>query len=526
MKSPKIVMAILAIAGSIYVSNAQQWNTSGNSVSSGEFLGTTNAYPLILKSNNTELGLMTPGAIHFGSNNVLFGSGYAFGKDIIIDSYGNNSFAIGEAISLDEQNSYAFGRNIVNASSAMVIGFGISSSNPLTSGVTNSLSIGFNSTIPTFFVGPSTGVGTTGNVGIGTTTPSAKLEVASPYAYNASGTVVKLGGKGSWNTNDYERFQLGFSQLQSIYNGTGWDLSFNTGSSNGVGVEALRIKSNGNILFSNPNTPVAFAMNMSASGGIPSGVWFYPETSANLSLFADGASGASGKGINILAYNGTWHTGLKYANTGSGGAVPTLVLQESNGKVGIGTANPNAIAKLQVNGGDVVLGNDINGERWVIHTRKEQHSDMLIFAPDLPNATWDWNKSIGIQRSSGKMFIGDITPNTPNMPGNYRLYVRDGILAEKVKVALFNTASWADYVFKEDYTLLSLNEVERFVKEHKHLPGVPSDKEVVANGIDVAEMDATLLKKIEELTLYMIDQNKRLEKLEKENAELKKSIKQ
>jgi hypothetical protein len=73
--------------------------------------------------------------------------------------------------------------------------------------------------------------------------------------------------------------------------------------------------------------------------------------------------------------------------------------------------------------------------------------------------------------------------------------------------------------------LLKLNEVEAFINKNKHLPGVPSAAEVNENGVEVIEMDATLLKKIEELTLYMIEQNKRLEKLEQENVELKKLVK-
>jgi len=64
--------------------------------------------------------------------------------------------------------------------------------------------------------------------------------------------------------------------------------------------------------------------------------------------------------------------------------------------------------------------------------------------------------------------------------------------------------------------------VEAYIKSHKHLPGVPSADEVVEQGIDMAKMDATLLQKIEELTLHMIEMNKRVEALEKENELLRK----
>ena len=92
---------------------------------------------------------------------------------------------------------------------------------------------------------------------------------------------------------------------------------------------------------------------------------------------------------------------------------------------------------------------------------------------------------------------------------------------------VFTQNGWADYVFKKDYSLKSLEEVEKHINEKGHLPNVPSAKEVVENGINVAEMDAKLLEKIEELTLYSIEQNKkikeqneRIERLEKMLLEL------
>ena len=79
----------------------------------------------------------------------------------------------------------------------------------------------------------------------------------------------------------------------------------------------------------------------------------------------------------------------------------------------------------------------------------------------------------------------------------------------------------SDYVFEPTYKLESLPEIEKYVKENKHLPEIPSAKEFKEKGCDVSEMDDMLLKKIEEITLLMIEQNKRIEALEKENATLK-----
>lgn len=87
----------------------------------------------------------------------------------------------------------------------------------------------------------------------------------------------------------------------------------------------------------------------------------------------------------------------------------------------------------------------------------------------------------------------------------------------KAKEIIVKQNVWADYVFAPDYKLRSLGDVENFINENKHLPDVPSEKEVKANGVDVGNMNAILLQKIEELTLYIIEQNKRIEKLEKKS---------
>ncbi len=111
---------------------------------------------------------------------------------------------------------------------------------------------------------------------------------------------------------------------------------------------------------------------------------------------------------------------------------------------------------------------------------------------------------------NGKIYIGNTTAY-PTTTGNYRLYVEGGILTEKVKVALRNSNNWADYVFANDYKLMPLQEVEAFILKNKHLPGVASADELAKDGLDLAQMQAKHMEKIEELTLYVIDQNKKLE---------------
>ena len=125
--------------------------------------------------------------------------------------------------------------------------------------------------------------------------------------------------------------------------------------------------------------------------------------------------------------------------------------------------------------------------------------------------------------ADGKVRVADGSINLPT-PSGYRLFVQEGILTEKVKVAVRTTSNWADYVFAEDYELMPLEEVEQFTKENKHLPNVPCAEEMVTEGLDVAKMDAKLLEKIEELTLYLIEQNKKLEEQSKKFEEQNKKI--
>jgi hypothetical protein len=122
------------------------------------------------------------------------------------------------------------------------------------------------------------------------------------------------------------------------------------------------------------------------------------------------------------------------------------------------------------------------------------------------------------QNSFGTVKIGEVST-----PAGYKLYVEQGILTEKVKVALKTSGNWADHVFAPGYKLKPLTEVETFIKQNNHLPGIPSAETLVKDGgIDMNQMFAKQMEKIEELTLYMIAIKKENEQLKKEVKALKK----
>ena len=124
--------------------------------------------------------------------------------------------------------------------------------------------------------------------------------------------------------------------------------------------------------------------------------------------------------------------------------------------------------------------------------------------------------------TNSKIYIGS---QTPSMPGNYKLYVEGGIMSERVRVSLRNSLDWADYVFADDYKLMSLHEVEAFIKANKHLPKVDSSEDLAKNGLDLSSMQAKQMEKIEELTLYLIEQNKAIQKQSQEIEALKEQVK-
>ena len=119
---------------------------------------------------------------------------------------------------------------------------------------------------------------------------------------------------------------------------------------------------------------------------------------------------------------------------------------------------------------------------------------------------------------NAKVGIGYEFGNYPVMAGgvnvsDYNLFVKGGILTEAVRVNL--ESNWADYVFNKDYNLKSLSEVEKFINENGHLPNVPSATQVKEDGIELGEMAKIQQEKIEELTLYIIALNKKLEAQDK-----------
>jgi hypothetical protein len=219
------------------------------------------------------------------------------------------------------------------------------------------------------------------------------------------------------------------------------------------------------------------------------------------------------------------------------------------GNAGIGTLSPQSALEIKRNAGDgfsknfllqlsntwsskglneptIMFSNgDLNPNNisyWTLGARvsgNEMDKNPVAFKIGFkaPNET-DEHEFFSIESYQGRVKIGNVGTNYDG----YKLYVEEGILTEKVKVAVKNSEDWYDHVFNEDYHLMPLTALEKYIAENKHLPDMPTTKEVTTNGLDLGKTQGLLLKKVEELTLYLIELKKDLEQTKKELAELKK----
>lgn len=209
-------------------------------------------------------------------------------------------------------------------------------------------------------------------------------------------------------------------------------------------------------------------------------------------IYANPINSVYGMGIGTLSSGfGLYSIGLGYGAIATGSksiAIGTEIIASGQNSIVIG---------LGAAGGALnVLNNSIN------------NSLMVGFNSNIPTLTVTGSAGNG---TTGKVIIGSgININTSYQ---YGLYVGKGILAEKVKVAIATSADWSDRVFASDYMMMPLPELAFYIKRHKHLPNIPSASEVVTSGIDLGEMTAKLLEKIEELTLHVIQLEEEVNKL-------------
>ncbi len=453
--------------------NAFVGSTSGYNNTTGErnaFLGSASGYNNTSGIRNTFIG---NGAGYYnttgdrnvyvgrtaGYNNITGNGNVLLGNEAGYNETGSNKLYIANSsnstLIYGDFSSRNVGINTTSPGNTLDVNGGIDISNYIRHNGDENTTIGFAQNDEIRLKTNGTDrlyVKNNGNIGIGISTPDSKLDVS-----------------GGIDINDYirhngdENTTIGFAQNDEIRLKTN-------------GTDRLYVKNNGNIGIG-ISTPDS---KLDVSGGIDINDYIRHNGDENTTI------GFAQNDEIRLKTNGSDRVSVK-----------------SNGNVGIGTLSPSE--KLSVFGG-LQIGNTqslnqgtirwtgadfegYNGNEWVSLTRSEAG----IANIDPIYITEEQNIGIGTEET-----------------GSFKLAVDGSIGARGVHVT--NANPWPDYVFADDYDLPSLNSVKEYINKEKHLSEIPSAKEIEKNGHDLGEMDAKLLKKIEELTLYTIKQQELIDK--------------
>ncbi|MEN8225152.1 MAG: hypothetical protein ABFS05_07295 [Bacteroidota bacterium] len=478
---------------------------------------------------------------------------FASGSDVIAS--GELSSSIGSKSMADGDHSVTLGSYIMSiAKGSMVIGhgFGYSSADRLFNLKPNSLMVGFNSIYPTLFVSASGDRDKTGSVGIGNVSePEAKLHVRADPGERADLFIEQtnfreaelfLGNKGHgirstdgqgmvFRTERHYIFNEGFVGIGTSSPGYDLDVQGKTSTTqfrlfdkenhnDNIAGWILRSDADGNACWTNPadfndqDWEIKEENIYRPEGNVGIGT---SNPVAQLEL----ADVYEAGGMNLKIGNDAYlsdvdllHTlGIFSMNDPEKGAIKLggrgPLLHGDEWKLGIGTRSPATTLEVYKDltyGGTVGL-NISNNEntRWFIGMSAKQSylKDLLIGSFDDLSSGYS---SFLVLKQDGTVGIGT------NETHAYKLAVNGAILTEEVTVKV--SENWPDYVFNDDYELLPLHQLENYIDCHGHLPEVPKDSEVLEDGLNLGDMERLLLKKVEELTLYIIEQENRINKIQ------------
>lgn len=304
-----------------------------------------------------------------------------------------------------------------------------------------------------------------GNVGIGAINPSAELEIAHPNT--ASNAILNINK------------QTGFGAIKNL----------------------VSLKNNGEFRIgcdgsASPWFPALYISPLLSGEN-------YTEAKVGISTNEPSAQFQVGNRIEKVAL-GSFYSGAPFYN---------------GSYIGFNAGRDKATAQWTIDNdgsnsnGASIIASGLGGELRFITLDASLSGEVEAgegYAPALLNDGQILDQIKMVVRPDGKVGIGQPS----NYNGNYKLYVKGGILADKVKVAVDGSPEWMDIVFDKNYKLRNLKELETYIENNKHLPEIPTTSEVVKDGIDLGFMQKKTLQKIEELTLYIIAQNKRIEELE------------
>jgi len=188
-----------------------------------------------------------------------------------------------------------------------------------------------------------------------------------------------------------------------------------------------------------------------------------------------------------------------------------MTIDYSTGGVGIGTTNPARPLHVSGHHAGVLLRFERTGSSTGLCDLGSTDGDFRIWPGGYENSS---NNVFIVKNVSGNVGIGEVNPDS-------KLSVNGKIHAKEVLIDLLG---WSDFVFYDDYKLPSLREVELFINENGHLNGIPSAATVLEKGVNMGDMSSKLLQKIEELTLYTIDQEKKITDLESQISAINEKL--
>jgi uncharacterized coiled-coil protein SlyX len=360
-------------------------------------------------------------------------------------------------------------------------------------------------------------INTTGNVGIGTLSPLEKLHIQNGNLLLAGDGSSYTLGTIKFSTTNYN---YAWSGISGVSNGQGLDqidLLFYTAY--GSPGEKMRLMSNTGFLGIGTSSPEAKVHSMYAGEQLRLGY-----NATNYSSFTTSSSG----GLAITPTGGT--VNLAGSEIYFTGAQPNQYQNSNSTRLDFVGEGETAGFGIQALNAAFYGTKDLvfYAHNGYLHNDYTSYDEVVRFRYDgnvgIGTATPAAKLDVNGTTYSRKLFVGIPDANTiTNMGSNNLLAVNGTAVFVKAKVALYGTA-WPDYVFSPTYKLTPLDSLEQFIMQNKHLPEIPSASDVQKSGIDLGNNQALLLKKIEELTLIVIEQNKEIIDLRSNLKDLTKDL--